>query len=1139
MRIPIREQLGLLVLLTSLIALATIAVATWVNNYNFVVGIRSSRLALTASLKAAQLSSNLLLLQTSTVSLSQSVTVQLALQRYNDQDNNTAANWVRAAQDVQPGLGTGGEGSLLLQAMVFPKNGTGSNGPFSLLNVTGQFNAGDGVPLPYRYANGTPVMLGDVGMGYPAAYYPNLTYTNTTVNSTYNSSTARVFDVDLTGPGSAVMLGPFQINESFALVSITVPVINNTSAIDILGYMSVIINARTIYDVINSPEGLDSTGQTLLVGPLSPDNRFPASERTSNKTVVLHNATAEQDLLVSFELAPTPAISGAIRHGSRAFGRPDTAFPMKQYPAVLDVFTQNNVAINNAGSLISSTNEEGYSVSVGYALPATMLCDWALLMEEDESEAFAPIVHLRNVLVACVFGTVGAILLLVFPIAHFSVRPIRRLREATKRSIQPPGFTPDGSECDSTAEQDQAGGVIRGDEEDLTNEKKASVASRFLPWPRRAKKSKSEKIDAARRRSFRIPAKVQDGKHVIKDELTDLTQTFNEMSDELMMQYEKLEERVEERTRELEISKKAAEAANESKTLFIANISHELKTPLNGILGMTAICMQEEDLAKIKRSLGIIYKSGDLLLHLLTDLLTFSKNEIGRQLSLEEKEFRLSEISSQILSIFDKQAMDGKISLRATFHGPDGQAGEKGMGPPATGRVRDMCLWGDQNRILQVIINLVSNSLKFTPPGQAVELRIKCLGDAELEREGSQRGSLASKRQSSRQSKRAEAQISLSDSSDSPSRGPARDDFQTHMDKARAAEAAPSKHQSQTSIDGPPASLTLSHARTLLFEFEVEDSGPGIAEHLQDRVFQPFVQGDLGLSKKFGGTGLGLSICSQLAKLMKGTINLRSQEGVGSTFTMRIPLKYTKELADSTTSSAPRENARRDSLSIAALGDDPLLTPRNLESGATLSPGAVRSNNNSPINGTTNNSSYETASKPRLVGLSQPFFAPPPAPGTPEQLSAIEQATAEASKTGDKVRVLVAEDNKVNQEVVLRMLKLEDIYDVTVARDGQEAYEMVKESMEQKRLFNLIFMDIQMPNVDGLESTRLIRSMGYSAPIVALTAFAEESNVKECMDSGMNYFLSKPIRRPALKQVLKNYCATIPEEAAPSVDATP
>ena len=128
------------------------------------------------------------------------------------------------------------------------------------------------------------------------------------------------------------------------------------------------------------------------------------------------------------------------------------------------------------------------------------------------------------------------------------------------------------------------------------------------------------------------------------------------------------------------------------------------------------------------------------------------------------------------------------------------------------------------------------------------------------------------------------------------------------------------------------------------------------------------------------------------------------------------------------------------------------------------------------------------------------------------------------------------------------MLKLEDIYDVTVAKDGQEALDLVKETMEpgtpespaeDRKPFNLIFMDVQMPNVDGLESTRLIRQLGYHAPIVAITAFAEESNIQDCMDSGMNYFLSKPIRRPQLKKVLKEYCAPIPEENEEAAEEPP
>lgn len=131
--------------------------------------------------------------------------------------------------------------------------------------------------------------------------------------------------------------------------------------------------------------------------------------------------------------------------------------------------------------------------------------------------------------------------------------------------------------------------------------------------------------------------------------------------------------------------------------MFIANISHELKTPLNGILGMCAVCMGEDDLPRIKRSLQVVYKSGDLLLHLLNDLLTFTKNQIGQQLSLEEKEFRLIDIKTQILTIFTKQVQEGKINFDVQFLNtdtePDSVFTEKvlpAMGPQGAGRLKDM-----------------------------------------------------------------------------------------------------------------------------------------------------------------------------------------------------------------------------------------------------------------------------------------------------------------------------------------------------------------------------------------------------------------------------------------------------------------
>lgn len=741
-----------------------------------------------------------------------------------------------------------------------------------------------------------------------------------------------------------------------------------------------------------------------------------------------------------------------------------------------------------------------------------------LVIEETHTQAFGPVSELRKIILACVFGTAGFIAVAVIPLAHYSVTPIRKLKSATEKSIHP---SPYHHHYGSPSETN-AGAVL--ETLNAQNEKKGGIFGAFSNIVRgRWERSQGTASEDGRSKTFKVPGKVKESKHFVTDELTELTSTFNEMADELMIQYTRLEERVAERTRELEISKKAAETANESKTLFIANISHELKTPLNGILGMCAVCMGEDDLPRIKKSLKVVYKSGDLLLHLLNDLLTFSKNEIDSAIRLDEKEFNLADIKSQILTIFEKQVIEKHVHFSVKFIGAPtatetimlndekhvltttSPSTSHAYGPPGTARMKDMILWGDQHRILQVLINLVSNSLKFTPEGGRVDVRIKCLGDYEKP-EGS-------------------AKVSFDSRSNSQMRS-----------------RTPSCQSRDTQIGGSVAGGTLDYHyrereapinyRTLAFSFEVEDTGPGIPSHLQQRVFEPFMQGDLGLNRKYGGTGLGLSICSQLSRLMGGTIHLDSTVGKGSTFRVNIPLKFLKEMAPSTRSSSTVGS--RPQSDIISLDD---------AAGITRTSGA-----NSPVV-----KPVETKDlQPRLVGLSQPFFttAPPssppitPAAGnnstsstssdakrpSPKSSTALKSTlSASDNNASAKIRVLVAEDNAVNQEVVLRMLKLEDIYDVTVAKDGQEAYDTVKAAMSEGYKFDLIFMDIQMPNLDGLESTRLIRQMGYSAPIVALSAFAEESNIKDCMESGMDMFLSKPIRRPALKQVLKKF-ATIVEE---------
>lgn len=666
--------------------------------------------------------------------------------------------------------------------------------------------------------------------------------------------------------------------------------------------MTVVASGSSVVDVLSSREGLGDTGIVLVVGPVSMSNRFNASHPASNSTYTPNDLQAFGDLPVQFLFPPGLPTAGSNRHSDRV-GQYDIPFKLREFPAAMTDFSKQIKAVNNASGSLWSKNEQGEHVSVGYARPQTALVNWTVIVEQARSEATAPIKTLRSILLGCVFGTVGVVILFVFPCAHWGVLPIRRLKYATEKSVAPPGYQDELERFDAYED------ILSG------STSKTSVKGLFawLSWKihrrqrRRTLLSESE-ANSSRRRVFKIPGKVETRPHAITDELTELTEVFNEMSDELLKQYTSLDQKVAERTQELETSKKAAEAANESKTLFIANISHELKTPLNGIMGMCAVCMEEDDIFRIKQSLKTLYKSGDLLLHLLEDLLSFSKNQIGHQISLEEREFRLGDIRSQILSIFDKQVREGRITLSADFVGndptdqpisPERPSLERKLpaiaGPQGLGRLKDMCLWGDQHRILQVLINLVSNSLKFTPPGGKVMVRIRCVGEADPS-DVSRNSSFS--RNSSRPG-RSRHRLGSGSQNSVSSKGASSAITQAQVKKGTALSINPADPKSnvyalglamENQMTSPP-----SNAKSYIFEFEIEDTGPGIPENMQQRVFEPFVQGDLGLSKKYGGTGLGLSICSQLATIMGGQISLKSTVGVGTTFTVRLPLKYTKD----------------------------------------------------------------------------------------------------------------------------------------------------------------------------------------------------------------------------------------------------
>ena len=728
----------------------------------------------------------------------------------------------------------------------------------------------------------------------------------------------------------------------------------------------------------------------VIVGPAAAQNRFSSPEDTVTATYY-PNRTALQTAPVHLVFPPTPIPGQSNRRDPHNMTSYQTSFPLHNYPAALDAFANQNPAIDNASSLLSTTNEQGQSVAVGYARPQSALVDWALIVEQPHYEAWAPILKLRNILLGCVFGTLGLIMLIVVPIAHFSVMPIRRLKEATEMFVLPPGHTLTGS-----IRSERLQGHVFSGEENYQKPRQRSKRERGFLVPAsdlrrgRIQNSPVGEIEDVNRRVLKIPGKVVDRKHLITDELTELTGTFNEMSGALVTQHARLEERVAERTKELEISKKAAEVANESKTLFIANISHELKTPLNGILGLCAVCMEEDDLQRIKRSLQVVYQSGDLLLHLLNDLLTFSKNQIGRSISLEEKEFRLSDIGSQITTIFEKQVREGGIQFAIKFIGTN----SIGLSPEGSSKLEDMQLWGDPHRILQVIINLVSNSLKFTPLGGKVEVRIRCVGEvARLldggidDRVGLNRGSLHHVGSSSVASR-------IWSGSATGFKLVATPPLINPMDLT-----APTTHRQ---VREPSGTCLPANPRAYIFEFEVEDTGAGIPPNIQQLIFEPFVQGDLGLNKKYGGTGLGLSICSQLVSLMNGTITLESTVGMGTTFNMQIPLKFVRGRTSSTTCSSLPGAQDAHAVAKAFAGD--------------ASSASMATSNDQPM-------VFDKNLQPGPACLSQPLITTASAPSSdtsPNDQPAARHRVAVSKDTPSKAWVLIAEDNHVNQEVMLR-----------------------------------------------------------------------------------------------------------------------
>ena len=1121
----------MLVMVPSLLALMILSASIWVQAYDFITEVRSKTLSVTAALKATHISQNIALYRDFARAVSTRNNIQSFLNQFNE-GNETQLLRNALQDELRDSLSGALDDTLLLQAVIYPRSSQQSGLRSAVVNATGESAMG-AVLLPYDHTNGTPAYLGNPINGYPKRLYPNLTWTDDS-----DIGPQVLYGQRQLNYSSTLVLGPLYLDNRSALLSMTVAVNNNTSPRETLGWLTVVLDGRLFYDIMSETIGLDHSGEILIVGPPSTDNLF-------DPTVQPKVASGTADVPVRFVLPPDTSKNNTDRHGVRA-SDPDLPFSMDSYPAVVEAYSRQ------PGSHLSTRNENGSKVSVGYSRVMSNMVDWVIIFEEARSEAMGPVKGLGNTILACIFAVLGAILIVCWPLAHYATKPIRQLKVATENSI----MTYEAEIPDTSS----------GSQSDPESLKQAEYASNCNISEKMAKWRKPK---MQRRREFQIPEKVPEKPHIIYDELTDLTSTFNEMSDELRIQYMRLEDRVRKRTKELEKSRDLARAADESKTLFIANVSHELRTPLNGVIGMCSVAMQEDDVPRIKQSLNIIYKSSDLLLRLLTDLLTFSRNSFGQQLSIEHGVFRLGDIGTQLVSIFEKQAREKSIDLKVVFHGPSSRGSDEttedciktgqdieqvvhpsfelAQGPSGTGPLRTMTLIGDKNRILQVLMNLVSNSMKFTPENGTVEVRIRCKGFA--------------------------AATSIAP---------------TELDSASTAVGSGESDEKPTTPQPPPG-------RQMKFDFEVEDTGPGVPEHLQQEIFKPFVQGDPALTRKHGGTGLGLAICAQLATLMGGGMHIRSTVDIGSTFTFSVPLVYSKVRTPSLAASIGGDAQKTSidaSITEASQYRRPSRTLQKLAYEATQSPERKGSLSKQSVRSRISAvAGYRSRSRPSSRGTSpvknpaktelQPIQSiatpfnnlndPPryhqgdspietnkenqdPSTTNPIQLSGSTTKEDEAgspitatltnksplklspsSSSGQPCfKVLVAEDNKINQEVILRMLKLEKIENVTLAEDGLEAVSHVEScssgsnnsepsSPDAPPSFDLIFMDIQMPNMDGIEATKKIREMGFSRPIVALTAFDHEKNRDACGEAGMDDFVSKPLKRKALKEVLERW----------------